>query len=279
MDCEEVNPKVEQLLKMPQYEQRTTAWYEQRKNAITASDIPTVLGENNYKSSWSLFLDKCNATEKPFVGNEATRWGNHYEDIAIEKYSELRNKKVLSFGLLIHRDYPWLGGSPDGITTDGILLEVKCPLRRKIVHGEVPHHYLSQVLLNLEICDLDVAHFIEFIPGNSDDSYEINIVEVLRDREWFSTNIDKIKEFWDSVIEYRNVGVEKHPKYKNYKERSDNLKKNKEGITLNLIDSHEPKNTFVNFIESEESEEPWEKPEPQEQKVKFVNFIDSGEWE
>jgi hypothetical protein len=128
----------------------------------------------------------------------------------------------------------------------------------------------------LEICDLDVAHFIEFIPGNSDDSYEINIVEVLRDREWFARNIDKIKEFWDSVIEYRNVGVEKHPKYKNYKERSNNLKKNKQGVTLNLIDSHEPKNTFVNFIESEESEEP---PEPPEQKVQCVNFIESGEWE
>jgi hypothetical protein len=80
-----IDPKVEELLKMPQYEQRTTEWYEQRKNAITASDIPTVLGENSYKTPWSLFLDKCNANEKPFVGNDATRWGNHYEDIAIEK--------------------------------------------------------------------------------------------------------------------------------------------------------------------------------------------------
>jgi putative phage-type endonuclease len=262
-----MDPRVSELLKLPQYEQRTPEWYEQRKNAITASDIPTVLGENNYKTPWNLFLDKCDATEKPFIGNDATRWGNHYEDIAIEKYSELKNKQVLSFGLLIHKDYPWLGGSPDGITTDGILLEVKCPLKRKIVHGEVPHHYLSQVLLNLEICDLEVAHFIEFVPGNSDDSYEINIVEVLRDREWFRTNIDKIKEFWDSVIEYRNKGVEKHPKYKNYKERSNNIKRSREytkqGLTLNI--KEEKKNTFVDFIE------------PEEDKTTFVNFIEPEE--
>ena len=234
----EICTQVTELLKLPQYEQRTKEWYEQRNNAITASDIPTVLGENAYKSQWTLFLDKCGGNDKPFVGNDATRWGNHYEDIAILKYSELRNKKVLSFGLLIHPDYPWLGGSPDGITTDGVLLEVKCPLTRKIVHGEVPHHYLAQVLLNLEICNLEIAHFIEFVPGNSDDSYEINIVEVLRDREWFKTNLVIIKEFWDSVLKYREIGIKEHPKYKNYKDRVDRNKAKKEftsgGITLNL---------------------------------------------
>jgi hypothetical protein len=221
--------QVKRLLSIPQYVQRTPEWYLQRENAITASDIPTVLGENKYKTQWDLLVDKCNANPKPFVGNQATRWGNHYEDIAIEKYSELRNKKVLSFGLLIHPEYPWLGGSPDGITTDGILIEVKCPLTRKIIPGEVPHHYISQVLLNLEICDLEIAHFIEFVPGNSDNDYEINIVEIHRDRKWFSTELVRMKEFWDSVLEYREKGIQEHPKYKEKK-----VRKRKEGTILDL---------------------------------------------
>jgi putative phage-type endonuclease len=231
-----MDPRVEQLLKLPQFEQRSPEWFQQRNNAITASDIPTVLSENNYKTPWSLLLDKCNSNPKPFVGNEATRWGTHYEDIAIEKYSSLRNKKVLSFGLIIHPEHSWLGGSPDGITTDGILLEVKCPLRRKIVHGEVPHHYLSQVLLNLEICNLDIAHFIEFVPGNSDNDYEINIVEIKRDHDWFKRKMPVMKEFWDSVVYYRKNGIENHPKYKTYKERSDNRKKEPvdNGIILDI---------------------------------------------
>jgi putative phage-type endonuclease len=179
-------------------------------------------------------MDKCGGTSKPFVGNAATRWGTHYEDIAIEKYSEIKNKKVLSFGLIIHPQYSWLGGSPDGITTDGILLEVKCPLRRKIVHGEVPHHYLSQVLLNLEICNLELAHFIEFVPGKSDNDFEINIVEVHRDREWFSANINKMKEFWDSVLKYREVGIEKHPKYSNKPNKRKKDSTSEDGVTLDL---------------------------------------------
>ena len=209
-----VVPQVEKLLKIPQFEQRSPEWFEQRNNAITASDMPTVLGENAYKTPWTLLQDKCAANPKPFVGNAATKWGTHYEDTAIEKYSEIKDKVVLSFGLLIHPEHDWLGGSPDGITTDGILLEVKCPLSRKIVMGEVPHHYLSQVLLNLEICDLELAHFIEFIPGNSDNDFQINIVEVKRDREWFAEQLPKMKEFWDSVINCRANGIESHPKYK-----------------------------------------------------------------
>lgn len=209
--------QVQKLLKIPQFIQRSPEWFAQRENAITASDLPTVLGENKYKTPWALLVDKCNANPKPFIGNEATRWGTHYEDIAIERYSKLRNKKVLPFGLLIHPDYPWLGGSPDGITTDGILLEVKCPLTRKIVMGEVPEHYLSQVLLNLEICNLELAHFIEYCPGNADEDYIINIVDIKRDREWFAKELPKIREFWDSVINYRRDGINKHPKYRERK--------------------------------------------------------------
>jgi putative phage-type endonuclease len=225
-----MDQQVELLLKLPQFEQRSPEWFEQRNNAITASDMPTVLNENPYKKPMSLLTDKCNANPKPFVGNEATKWGTYYEDIALGIYSKIKNKQVLSFGLLIHPDYPWLGGSPDGITTDGILLEVKCPLKRKIIHGEVPHHYLSQVLLNLEICNLPLAHFIEYSPGDSDESYEINIVEIHRDKEWFSRELPKMKDFWDQVLKYREIGISQHPKYRKPSARI------KTGETLTIVE-------------------------------------------
>ena len=197
-----------------------------------------------------MLLDKC-GHGKPFMGNAATRWGNFYEDIAIKKYSELRNKTVHSFGLIIHPKYKWLGGSPDGITSDGILLEVKCPMNRKIIHGEVPHHYLAQVLLNMEICDLDIAHFIEFVPGKSDSDYEINIVEVKRDPEWFEKSLPVMDSFWKDVLKYRTIGIEHHPHYSTYKTRSDNYKSNKDlaekGITLDLREESVKKD--YSFIE------------------------------
>lgn len=269
------HPQVEKLLKIPQYEQRSPEWFQQRNNAITASDIPTVLGENSYKTSLSLLIDKCAANPKPFVGNSATKWGTYYEDTAIEKYSQIKGKEVLSFGLLIHPEYPWLGGSPDGITTDGILLEVKCPLKRKIVMGEVPHHYLSQVLLNLEICDLEVANFIEFIPGNADDDYIINIVEVKRDREWFARELPKMKAFWDNVLAAREQGIETNKEYQEYRTRCQ--KRVRKGPdtpnqTLNLIENK------CHFIEDndEEQEQVIKQPvvKPVVKKANVCLFID-----
>jgi len=266
-----MNKKVEELLKIPQFEQRSPEWFNQRNNAITASDMPTVLGENSYKTPWSLLMDKCNANPKPFVGNSATKWGTHYEDIAIEKYSEIKGKEVLSFGLLIHPEHSWLGGSPDGITTDGILLEVKCPLKRKIVMGEVPHHYLSQVLLNLEICDLDLAHFIEFIPGNSDNDFVINIVDVHRDREWFAKEPPKMKKFWDSVLEAREKGIENIPEYQKHKKRAPRKSSPPKGETLTINQSY-----FINDepeIEQPEIEQPLKKVNEPLKKVNKPLFI------
>ena len=91
--------------------------------------------------------------------------------------------------------------------------------------GEVPHHYLSQILLNLEICDLELGHFIEFVPGNSDNDYLINIVEVKRDREWFARELPKMKAFWDSVVENREKGIEHNEKYIKQQQRSQKRKK------------------------------------------------------
>ena len=238
-----MDPQVEKLLQIPQHAQRSEEWFNQRNNAITASDMPTVLNENKYKKPWSLLLDKCNANPKPFIGNEATRWGTFYEDHAIEKYSKVYFKEVLAFGLLIHPDYPWLGGSPDGITTDGVLLEVKCPLQRKIIMGEVPEHYLSQVLLNLEICNLELGHFIEYSPGKSDEDYILNVVPVHRNREWFAKSLPKMKDFWDSVVKYREIGLDKHPDYHRHLPRK--KKVHQEEITLDLTPAKE--SLFSNF--------------------------------
>jgi hypothetical protein len=131
-----------------------------------------------------------------------------------------------------------LGGSPDGITTDGILLEVKCPMSRRIVEGEIPHHYLAQVLLNMEVCNLDLAHFIEYAPGKSDNDYIINIVEIKRDPEWFERSLPIMEQFWKDVQKYKSIGIDKHPKYEDYKKRSDRYKDTREninkGVTLDL---------------------------------------------
>ena len=218
--------KITKLLDIPQYEQRSDMWFNQRKNKLTSSDAATVLGINPYSKPEEVLFRKCGHDIKPFSGNIATRHGQKYEDEAIEKYCDLTNQKNYNFGLISHKevyntdDYYWLAGSPDGIAIEEgkepVLLEVKCPYRRKIITGYIPEYYVPQVQLNMFICNLNVADFIEYLPPD-----KMNIVRVYRNQQWLDDNLPKLKIFWESVEYYRKNDVKKHPKFPKEKKNID----------------------------------------------------------
>ena len=213
--------KINKLLEIPQYEQRSPEWFAQREGKLTSSDAGTVLGLNPYQKPHEVLFKKCGFDPKPFVGNVATLHGQRFEEEAIDKYCELTNQVNYNFGLIAHEDvhhnddYYWMAGSPDGISIDKnnsnaepVLLEVKCPYRRKIKFGEIPKYYLPQVQLNLFICGLKVADFIEYLPPNT-----MNIVRVYRDQKWLDKNVPVLQAFWKEVENYRMGDIKTHPLY------------------------------------------------------------------
>lgn len=212
-----MHPQVEYLLTLPNHEQRSPEWFEQRKHKLTSSDVDSVLGTSKYSSKKDILFKKC-GIQTPFVGNKATKHGQKYEDEAIELYCKMYNKKNYSFGLIPHPTISWLGGSPDDITEDGIVIEVKCPLSRKIVMGEIPSHYISQIKMNMEICGLDKGVFIEYKPAEicDDNQMVLNIVHIERDPEWFKSVFPILQDFWDTVEYYKKEGIEKHPDWLYY---------------------------------------------------------------
>lgn len=210
----EVHPQVKKLLKIPQYEQRSPEWFKQREGKLTSSDLDSVLGNSKYSSSLDVLFKKCGVRPE-FKDNPATLHGKKYEDEAIGVYCKMTKKKTFSFGLLPHPYVEWLGGSPDDITHDGIVVEVKCPLTRKIVHGEIPGHYISQLKMNMEICGLDKGVFIEYVPEclTGTGMFEMNVVYLNRDPEWFKAVLPPLREFWEGVVKYRARGISHHPDY------------------------------------------------------------------
>ncbi len=123
----EVHPRVDELLYWQNIHgtvQKSDAWLEARRTCITASDVASVLGDNPYSDATSVLLSKLGITPR-FNGNDATRHGEKYEPIAIQRYETLNTTTVHEFGLLHHPTISGLAGSPDGITESGILIEVK----------------------------------------------------------------------------------------------------------------------------------------------------------
>lgn len=213
--------KINKLKSIPQHEQRSEAWFKQREGKLTSSDAGTVLGLNPYQKPHEVLFKKCGYDPKPFVGNVATLHGQKYEDEAIKKYCKLTGQENYDFGLIAHEDvhdcsdYYWLAGSPDGISmsTEGngkpILLEVKCPYKRAIKFGYIPEYYYPQVQLNMFICNLEDADFIEYKPPDI-----MNIVRVKIDHDWLNENLPILEKFWKEVEYYRENDIKTHPKYK-----------------------------------------------------------------
>ena len=213
--------KINKLKSIPQHEQRSEAWFKQREGKLTSSDAGTVLGLNPYQRPHEVLFKKCGHDPKPFVGNVATLHGQKYEDEAIDKYCKLTGQENHDFGLIAHEDvhncsdYYWLAGSPDGVSMSKeengrpILLEVKCPYKRPIKFGYIPEYYYPQVQLNMFICNLEDADFIEYKPPDI-----MNIVRVKIDYNWLNESLPILEEFWKEVECYRKNDIKLHPKYK-----------------------------------------------------------------
>lgn len=217
-----VDPRVERLLQVPQPAQRTPEWYEARKTLMTASVCASALGIKPFESfTGDPRADAiANTVYRKFKGNVATRWGCDHEDEVRDRFDAIMGKKSLDFGLVRHSDVPrvgdrydWLAASPDGITTDGEMVEIKCPYRRQIVEGEVPHHYLPQVQVQLEVCDLDVCYFVQWQPADKCDGgvevFDITVVE--RDREWFARHSSALLSFFEELQAARAAYVPPPP--------------------------------------------------------------------
>jgi len=178
-----------------------------RDNCLTASAVATALGQNKYEKPEGLIITKCGFGE--FKGNQFTEHGNKYEDEARMLYEERYGEKTHELGLLPHPTIDFLAGSPDGVTESGRLIEIKCPLVRKI-EDDVPEHYMPQLQLLMEIMDLDVCDFIQYKPLNLTwpGPAEFSVVEVVRERDWFSDNLPFMRAFWDRVLWHRIHGIE-----------------------------------------------------------------------
>lgn len=165
-------------------EQLSPEWFQMRKSVITASSMSSLLIRdeqtckkyvelynlqetfkydnkccNPYSSKLDYFKSKVIGSK--FTGSTATYWGQKYEPIVQQIYAINNKTTVLEFGLIPHDTIPFLACSPDGITPEGVILEIKCPFRRQIT-GIPPLYYYFQVQQQLEVCDLDFCDFVEY---------------------------------------------------------------------------------------------------------------------
>jgi putative phage-type endonuclease len=156
-----LKPAVEHIKSLPVIEQRSDEWYRIRDQMITASDFGQALGVGNFGSVKDFYIKKCGYQEPPPFYMGCLGHGIRYEPVATRAYELDMATTVHEFGLLQHPELQFLGASPDGITDHGIMIEIKCPFKRKI-DGAIVDQYYYQMQGQLDVCNLDVCHFLDF---------------------------------------------------------------------------------------------------------------------
>jgi len=155
--------RVKYLQNKPQNEQRTDKWYEDRKNSIGASELACIFNKSPFCSYNKYLLKKIGYIEPISKDDKVSihcLHGIKYEEIVQKIYCKRNNVTLLEFGSIQDEKYEWLRASPDGITTNGTMLEIKVPLSRKI-EGLPPNYYWYQMQHQMKVCKLNECDFLE----------------------------------------------------------------------------------------------------------------------
>ncbi|XRB21551.1 YqaJ domain-containing protein [Pseudoscourfieldia marina] len=179
-------------------DQGSATWHALRDARITASDFANAVGHFGMRGKLELWKSKLGLAE-PFRGNAATRHGSASEPLALKAYEEQLQVSVqthVAFQTLGEDlSESWLGASPDGLLTDG-LLEIKCPWNRGSPElmkpwDTPPPYYVPQIQGQMEVFDREYVHLLCYTPNHG-----CKVFRFERDRAYWENCYSMLASFW-----------------------------------------------------------------------------------
>lgn len=192
-------------------------WFEERKKRIQSSNFHRIchVTERTNHHRYAASLVNSSSIKQ----NEAMKHGHKFEKEAIHKYESDSGAKVKQCGIFVSTTLPFLGASPDGIVSDSVLCEVKCPFsarNKDISPRTVPymkaadgnltlsttHPYYYQIQGQLfcakrQFCDLIVYTLSD-----------VKYVRIQRDDKFISGMTEKLELFYRNF--FRSAILSKH---------------------------------------------------------------------
>ena len=192
-------------------EQRTQEWHEQRKLRITGSRVGAILGLSPWQTRDDVLramVREYHGAESEFKGNPATEHGNANEQRAVLAFMRETGLNVEKCGFFPYGDR--MGSSPDGLTDDGGVLEIKVPFGLRNGGEFKPlaeqPHYAAQVQMEMLSAGRNHAYFAQYVAPKGDPlspdyvQEQINVERVELDETWLDSNLDAISHFYDLLL-------------------------------------------------------------------------------
>ena len=146
-------------------------WLEARALGIGGSDAAVIMGMNQYKSPYQLWLEKTGQVEPPDLsGNQYVYWGTRNESNIADWFQETTGKKVRKQGTLRSRSHPFMLANVDrAVMGEEAGLEIKTAgvsQAKKWKGDEIPDAYYCQCLHYLAVTGADRWYIAVLIGGN-----------------------------------------------------------------------------------------------------------------
>lgn len=198
-------------------EQRSEEWFEQRKGRISGSRVGAILGLSQWQKPADVLramVREYHGAESEFTGNPATDHGTNNEQRALLAFMRETGLAVEQCGFFPYGEL--MGASPDGLTDDGGVLELKVPfgLRNEQQAQFKPladhPHYAAQVQMEMLATGRTHAYFAQYVAPKGDPlshdyvPEQISIERVEADPEWIDRNLPAISEFYALYVEELN---------------------------------------------------------------------------
>ncbi|OPZ79389.1 MAG: YqaJ-like viral recombinase domain protein [Alphaproteobacteria bacterium ADurb.Bin438] len=179
------------------FEQGTDEWFAVRLGKFTASQAHTI-GVGG-KGLETLVKEKAceilTGKTKDYFKSEAMEQGNELEHEARQMFEFMTGLTVEQVGFYELDKYT--GVSPDGLTSDDGLIEIKCPQGKTfldyMLDGKVDTKYMWQMQMQMMITEKNHCYYVVY---NPDFENPIIIKKIDRDED----KIEKIKSGLESGI-------------------------------------------------------------------------------
>lgn len=196
---------------MSKIEQRSKQWHEQRKLRITGSRVGAILGLSPWQKPADVMramVREYHGAESEFKGGPHIDHGVNNEQRALLCFMRESCLNVEQCGFFGYGDR--MGASPDGLTDDGGVLELKVPygLRNGGEFKSLSEqpHYECQVQMEMLATGRKHAYFAQYIAPKGDPldvNYvpeQINIERVEFDEQWIDKHLPVINEFYAQLM-------------------------------------------------------------------------------
>ncbi|EGR8595355.1 YqaJ viral recombinase family protein [Listeria monocytogenes] len=198
------------LIELPDLEQGTDEWHDQRRGIITASVVGKLITSKTLKAAANpesrsltahLVAERITGwTDPTYISDDMLR-GMADEPRARDKYAEHFNVPVRQVGFMIRETRGVkLGYSPDGLVGDDGLIEVKSRLQKKqvetVLSGEPPAENMAQLQCGLFVSGREWIDYISYSGG-----MHLWVTRVFPDQRWFDAIEAAVQGFEKSAAE------------------------------------------------------------------------------